>query len=169
MILHFSHIGLTDGRTFTISALYSDCNSSRSPALETVSAAATELQRHPVARLEPRAGATGDVSRGALMCRRWVLGPAFGCHPWGRAAGHPCPAGGRVHAARHGGRAEPALAATATLGIRASQAPPAAPHPTDAERSEAQELCGGRATALGLVPGRQDPRPGRGDRDRELE
>src|SRR5581483_810253 len=33
----------------------------------------------------------------------------------------------------------------------------------------AAHLCRGRTCSRGLVPGRQDPRPARGDRDRELE
>ncbi|HEY6475760.1 MAG TPA: hypothetical protein VI456_04210, partial [Polyangia bacterium] len=54
MILHFSHIGLTDGRTFTLVSLSSTVSSSsHSPALETVAAAATALQR-PGARGKPR-------------------------------------------------------------------------------------------------------------------
>jgi hypothetical protein len=44
MILHFSHIGLTDGRTFTLVSLSSTVSSSsHSAALETVAAAATVL------------------------------------------------------------------------------------------------------------------------------
>jgi hypothetical protein len=45
--LHFSHIGLTDGRTFTVASLSSpmETNSSRSPALETGSVAATVPQK----------------------------------------------------------------------------------------------------------------------------
>jgi len=45
MILHFSHIGLTEGRTFTLVSLFSSKYSwySSSPALATGTVAATTL------------------------------------------------------------------------------------------------------------------------------
>jgi hypothetical protein len=56
MILHFSHIGLTEGRTFTLVSLSSTVSSSsHNPALETVGAAATALwsaTQHGKARCE---------------------------------------------------------------------------------------------------------------------
>jgi|SRR5579884_1606839 len=61
MILHFSHIGLTDGRTFTLFALVV-VPVSGGPALATGTVAATVLRRPAQAKKMPR-GAPGDVSK----------------------------------------------------------------------------------------------------------
>jgi hypothetical protein len=62
MILHFSHIGLTDGRTFTLARFARrllKTSSSRNPALATGSVAATGVQQRS-RRIEKRARARNE-------------------------------------------------------------------------------------------------------------
>jgi hypothetical protein len=60
MILHFSHIGLTEGRTFTLASLFSyELQWFLSPALETGTVAATALRsaaQHKIFALQAHRG-----------------------------------------------------------------------------------------------------------------
>ena len=72
--------------------------------------------------------ATGDLHPVSHSPYPWSHnGPRFARRPWGRSAGHPCPADRRkCPDGVPGGRGD------GPLGIRASLSGPAAPHPTDA-------------------------------------
>src|SRR5436305_14458281 len=83
MILHFSHIGLTDGRTFTFSALSS------------IATVPTAWLWRPFRPPLPGCSTASQRARMALQAQRAILagaawraaggfGPAFGRRPWGR-------------------------------------------------------------------------------------
>src|SRR5690349_6638306 len=81
MILHFSHIGLTDGRTFTLirSQRFADrFHWILGPALATAAVAATAPKRRHAATNGRAAGAPGDVSTGVCAPADRCATPARG-------------------------------------------------------------------------------------------
>src|SRR6185437_7988880 len=97
MILHFSHIGLTDGRTFTL--IRSQNSRTKfpwilGPALATAAVAATAPKRRHAASNGRAAGAPGDVSKGL-----WTPVDRCATATHGRQPGRHQPAG--PHQAPH--------------------------------------------------------------------